>query len=61
MNAIYSTCKREARYSLDAGGVSSHELLFCKRVVLQTVYLSVECCQRYDVSKSEKLPNDKDM
>lgn len=28
----------------------SHELLFCKRVVLQTVYLSVECC-RYDVSK----------
>lgn len=35
--------------------VFSHELLFCKRVVLQTVYLSVECRQRYDVSKSEFL------
>lgn len=35
--------------------VFSHELLFCKCVVLHTVYLSVECCQRYGVSKSEFL------
>lgn len=39
--------------------VFPHELLCCKRVVLQTVYLSVEYCQRYDVPKSGFL-NDKD-
>lgn len=27
-------------------GFFSHELLFCKRAVLQTVSQSVECCQR---------------
>lgn len=35
--------------------VFSHELLFCKPVVLQTVNLSVECCKMYDVPKGEFL------
>lgn len=49
MNAIYHTFKRKLRHTLyetfytpcTGTEVFSHELLFCKCVVLQTVYLSV--------------------